>query len=541
MKKKTSVFASLTFKLPLYLAAFCIILSVANGIIGYRVFKSLFEKQYKDITEQICQTALSYIDADRIVHYAQTLEQDDAWVQTDAMLDKLTQTASLAYIYVTIPNSDYSSRIYIYDTIHPDVFVANPKAKKYYLGQINSLKSYTPDRIEELQNVMNKGESAIHFVYNNSGGHVTTSIPVIDSTGTVVAIMSIVKPMSEIREFKDSYRRTVALSSVAITLLFVLIFVFILLRRVVKPITLITKETSHFAEHPGSISDALAKIHGKNELAVLARSIEKMSADTKKYIADLTHVTAEKERISAELNVATQIQADMLPRVFPPYENHPEIELYASMDPAKEVGGDFYDFFLADDDHFVIVVGDVSGKGVPASLFMVIAKTLLHNVAMHSKSPADIFENVNDQLCEGNDAGLFVTCWLGVLTLSTGELVFSNAGHTQPVLYQNNRFCYLDTKPNLMLAAMNGMPYTEHHLQLQKGDRLFVYTDGVTEATNTKNELYGEERLLHAIQATENMNSKEILATVRKDIDSFVQSAQQFDDITMLELCLKVQ
>ncbi|MCR5725183.1 MAG: SpoIIE family protein phosphatase [Treponema sp.] len=534
-KKNFPGLASLSVKLPVCLALFCIILSIANGIIGYRVFQKLYERQYRTVTEQFARTALSYIDTNRITEYARTGMSDDAWRQSDNMLEILTETADIAYIYVTIPDETYTSRVYIYDTVNSQI----KKGHKYALGQVNSLQSYDADYIQNLKNVMEKGENYIRFTYNNTGGHVTTSVPVRTAGGEIVAIMSIVKPLSEVRSFKATYRNTVALSSTLITLFFVAIFVLMLLFRVVRPITVVTKETSHFAQHPGHVSKALAKIRGKNELAVLARSVEKMSADTKRYIEDLTHITAEKERIGAELNVATQIQADMLPRVFPPYENHPEIELFASMQPAKEVGGDFYDFFLADDDHFAVVVGDVSGKGVPASLFMVIAKTLIHNAAMHSLRPGDILQNINSQLCEGNDAGLFVTCWLGILTLSTGELVFCNAGHNQPIVCQNGSFRFLDTQPNLMLAAMEGMPYTEHRLTLAQGDRIFIYTDGVTEATDAGNQLYGEERLLDAISKTAGMTSREVLAEIRKDIDSFVQAAPQFDDITMLEMCIK--
>ena len=535
MKNKLSI-SSLGVKLPFYLALFCIILSTANAFIGYRVFKQLFERQYKDVTEQIAETALSYIDADRIVGYAMKPEPDDEWRETDHKLDVLTVTAQLAYIYVTIPSSDYKSRIYIYDTVHPDV----QGGKKYELGRTNSLEKYDEERINELKRVMNEGESEIHFVYNKTGGHVTTSIPVKDSYGKCVAIMSVVKPMHEVRDFKVQYRNTVLISSAGITALFVCIFVLMLIFRVVRPLRLITEETAHFAEHGGQIEVGnLAGVRGRDELGVLARSVEKMSDDMNQYIADLTHTTAEKERLSAELDVATQIQANMLPRIFPPYENHPEIELYASMSPAKEVGGDFYDFFIVDDDHFAIVVGDVSGKGVPAALFMVIAKTLLKNVIMQGKSPAEVFGIVNNQLCEGNDAGLFVTCWMGLLTLSTGELVFANAGHTSPVIRRDKKAEFLVSKPNLMLAGMEGMAYQEHSVMMKGGDRLFVYTDGITEATNAQNELYGENRLLAALNCAKVESSKEILSEIRADIDKFVGDAPQFDDITMLEFSLK--
>lgn len=536
IEQKKIMVGSLSIKLPIYLAAFCIILSFANALIGYRVFKSLFEKQYKNVTEQFAFTALSYINGDKIEYYASNPVEDEEWKETDRMLEELTENAYLAYIYVTIPDVNYESRIYIYDTVHSEV----ENGKKYELGKVNSLKKYTPERIEELKQVMIQGIPTIHFVYNNTGGHVTTSIPVKDSNGNNVAILSIVKPMSEVKEFKQSYRNAVLISSALITALFVFIFIFMLIFRVVRPLSLITNETAHFAEHGGKISGGvLSKIRGSDELAVLARSIEKMGIDMNKYIEDLTHTTAEKERLSAELDVATQIQANMLPRIFPPYHNHPELELFATMSPAKEVGGDFYDFFIIDDEHFAIVVGDVSGKGVPAALFMVIAKTLIKNVTMQGKSPAQIFEIVNNQLCEGNDAGLFVTCWLGILTLKTGELVFANAGHACPVIKHGNSAEFLSTKPNLMLAGMEGMTYQNHTITISRGDRLFVYTDGITEATNEDKELYGEERLLNALKSVKSLSAKEILKEVRKDIDTFVGSAPQFDDITMLECSLK--
>ncbi len=534
-KRKLRYLSSLIVKLPLYLALFCALLCMVNGLLGYRVFKGLFEEQYEDITQQFAYTALSYIDGDSILRYARDQEVDEEWRITDEKLNVLTNTANLAYIYVTVPDETFESRIYIYDTVHPDVV----NGKAYPLGQVNSLKRYDADYIDHLKQVMLQGDPYIRFVYNKTGGHVTTSIPVKNKNSEVVAILSIVKPMSEIKSFKSRYLSSTFYSSAIATLLFVIIYVIILVYRLINPIRLITHETAHFAEHKGMLTGRLNKIKGQSELSLLARSVEQMSADMLNYIDELTHATAEKERLSAELDVATQIQANMLPRIFPPYQNHPEIELFATMAPAKEVGGDFYDFFMVGEDHFAVVVGDVSGKGVPAALFMVIAKTLLKNAGTQGMGPAQIFELVNNQLCEGNDAGLFVTCWIGILTISTGELRFANAGHTSPVYYHNGTFEYLTSKPNLMLAGMDGMKYKEHSITLSKNDRLFVYTDGVTEATNSSNELYGEERLLKAIKQTEGLSTKEVLSVVRKDIDSFVKEAPQFDDITMLELLFK--
>ncbi len=527
--------SSLIIRLPLYIVVFCAILCVVNSLTGYRVFKSLFEEEYENITQQFAYTALSYIDGDRILDYAAGAPADDAWKETDEKLNVLTKTAMLAYIYVTVPDAKFESRTYIYDTVHPDVV----NGKAYPLGRTSSLKKYDANYIAQLKLVMLEEKPYIRFVYNETGGHVTTSIPVKDKNNATVAILSVVKPMSEVKSLKNRYLKSTFIFSAALTALFILIYIIVLSQIVIKPLVLVTHETANFARHKGELSGILKKIQGNNEIATLARAVEKMSVDMHRYIADLTHTTAEKERLSAELDVATQIQANMLPRIFPPYADHPEIELFASMEPAKEVGGDFYDFFMVDNDHFAVVVGDVSGKGVPAALFMVIAKTLIKNVGLQKKMPAQIFEQVNDQLCEGNDAGLFVTCWLGILTISTGELIFSNAGHTSPIIYHNNTVEYLTVKPNLMLAGLPGMKYNNHSVTLKPGDRLFVYTDGVTEATNEKNELYGEERLLNSITNKQHLSSKEILSEIRKEIALFEGDTTQFDDITMLELVLK--
>gem|GEM_PF-367306 len=527
--------ASLMFRLPLYIFLFCAILCIANGLIGYRVFKALFEEQYETITRQIAYTALSYLDGDSIAGYAAGKPADEAWTETDRKLNVLTRTSDLAYIYVTVPDSAFENRTYIYDTVHPQVV----NGKVIPLGRVSSLKKHDEKYIANLKQVMLEGKPYIKFSYNKTGGHVTTSIPVADSSGGIVGILSVVKPMSEVDALKDRYLKMTFILSALLTVLFVFIYILVLHHRLIRPLVLVTKETASFARHKGELSGLLTKVTGRDEIAILARAVEQMSVDMHQYIADLTHATAEKERLSAELDVATQIQANMLPRIFPPYADHPEIELFASMDPAKEVGGDFYDFFMTDSDHFAIIVGDVSGKGVPAALFMVVAKTLLKNVGLQESSPARIFEKVNDQLCEGNDAGLFVTCWMGILTLSTGDLVFANAGHTSPVIFHGGRVEYLTVKPNLMLAGMQGMKYKEHHTQLAPGDRIFVYTDGVTEATNAANELYGENRLILCMANRRTLSAKELLEAVRDDVNQFVGSAPQFDDITMLELSLK--
>ena len=307
-------------------------------------------------------------------------------------------------------------------------------------------------------------------------------------------------------------------------------------KRLTSPIIALSNDVKEISS--GNF-DYRAKIHDNDEIGDLAKSFNYMAMSLKDYIRDLATVTAEKERIGAELNVATQIQADMLPRIFPPFPERKEFDIYATMTPAKEVGGDFYDFFLIDDNHLGLVMADVSGKGVPAALFMVIAKTLIKNRALMGGTPSEILYDVNMQLCEGNEAELFVTVWLGILDISTGKVTASNAGHEYPALKRADEksFELIKTRQSPAVATMEGIKFRQNEFELHNGDILYIYTDGVAEATNSNEELYGTDRMIEALNKNSDAKIDEILVNMKRDVDDFTGEAPQFDDITML--CLK--
>lgn len=276
------------------------------------------------------------------------------------------------------------------------------------------------------------------------------------------------------------------------------------------------------------------------EVGNLARSYISMAEDLEIYVENLHKVTAEKERINAELSLASSIQAHMLPCIFPAFPEHDEFDIFATMTPAKEVGGDFYDFFMVDDTHIAAVMADVSGKGVPAALFMVIAKTLIKNYAQIGIEPCEVFTTVNRLLCDGNDAGLFVTAWMGVLDIASGKLTYVNAGHNPPLIRQDGgNFEYLKSRPGFVLAGMDTVKYRQYDLDIKPGDRLFLYTDGITEATSAANELYGEKRLSAYLNSHSDASAEDVLHGLKTDVDSFVGEAPQFDDMTMLMLDFK--
>lgn len=278
-----------------------------------------------------------------------------------------------------------------------------------------------------------------------------------------------------------------------------------------------------------------------DEFEDLAHAFNMMALDLNDYMENFAKVTAEKERIGAELDVAAHIQSSMLPCIFPAFPEQSEyFDIYATMNPAKEVGGDFYDFFMVDDTHLAIVMADVSGKGVPAALFMVIAKTLIKDHTTPGRDMGETFTRVNELLCESNSEGLFVTAFEGVLDLATGEFCFVNAGHEMPfICKKDGKYEPYKIRAAFVLAGMDEMRYKAGSIMLEPGDRVFQYTDGVTEATNKDNQLYGMDRLEKVLADNSDKEPMELLPIVKKDIDAFVGTAPQFDDITMLNLYFK--
>ncbi len=258
----------------------------------------------------------------------------------------------------------------------------------------------------------------------------------------------------------------------------------------------------------------------------------------KNMVIKQAEISSEASRIESELSVARSIQANMLPVSFPAFPSRDEFDIYATMAPAKEVGGDFYDFFMVDDRHVGIVMADVSGKGVPAALFMAIAKAMIKDHTEPEKQLNQTFAKVNNLLCESNSEGLFVTAFEGVLDLVTGEFIFVNAGHETPYICRKGKtFELYKLRPGFVLAGMEDMAYKTASVTFEPGDKLFQYTDGVTEATNAENKLYGQDRLTAVLEKYSSKTPTELLPLVRKDVDAFVGQAPQFDDITML--CLE--
>ena len=307
----------------------------------------------------------------------------------------------------------------------------------------------------------------------------------------------------------------------------------ILGKRIVRPLNTITRKIADLSEVNLEFTMEDEYRTG-DEIEVLAESFATLSHRTVEYVGEVRRVTAEKERIGTELHMANQIQESMLPSIFPAFPERSEFDIYATMDPAREVGGDFYDFFLIDQDHLCMVIADVSGKGVPAALFMMISKIIIQSCAMLGRGAGDILTRTNEALCSNNRMEMFVTVWLGILEISTGKLTAANAGHEYPAMLRNGKFELLKDKHGLVIGGMAGIEYKEYELMLKPGDKLFLYTDGVAEATMADNTLFGTGRMLDALNINPDGQPEELLKNVRKAVDEFVGESEQFDDLTMM-------
>ena len=534
MKKRIS---GLSAKLIASVLLLSVLLCVAISSMGYRQFTTVLEAEYNRSAYEIAETARTYLNADRLLEYLETGRTDAEYEAAQQKLDALVLSTNTYLIYVTSLSKDYTTSTYIFDAVHPDTGFS-----RYELGY--TAQDMDPAYQREVARIMTTGERSAVYFYSYteaSGAHTTAAIPVQDSSGQVVAFLGVEKAMTELDNARSTYVRNVMGITVLAVILFLTLYIGFLRRQVVSPILTITRETQRFAQDNVARVEVLDGIRKRDEIGVLAKAIGTMETDIVRYVQNLTAVTAEKERIGAELHVATQIQADMLPRNFPAFPQRGEFDIYATMTPAREVGGDFYDFFLIDPDHLAVVIADVSGKGVPAALFMVVAKTLIKNHAQAGLGPGRVFDLVNNQLCENNEAGMFVTAFLGILEISTGQFAYVSAGHNPPLVLRGGRADWLPGKRNFVLAGMEDIRYRQQQTVLEPGDRLFLYTDGVTEAQDPRGDFYTDARL----QAFWTQNElalqplPEQLQQLHSDIADFAGGAEQADDITMLLLQIK--
>ena len=515
-------------RLVLGLIIMSTVLVLTLTALGGAIYRRKMEVVYSREAFDTASIAAQLIDGDRIAEYRKTLKKDAYYESVHQTLQMIRQSTGVKYLYVVIPED---VQFYIWDTGEEgDEGVCDLGDTDEYYGNGYEIMhaAFSPD-----------AEQTMLVTNGDLYGYLASAyVAILDSRGQPAALASVDISMDIINHEIQRFYLIFLMVSLGIVLVSSLFYYSYIRRILIRPIHILNEDTRKLVSDQMEALGAFRnRVHTGDELQWLGESFEHMTRELEVYIQNLAAVTAEKERIGAELNVATRIQADMLPRIFPPFPSRKEIDLYATMNPAKEVGGDFYDFFLVDEDHLALVMADVSGKGVPAALFMVIAKTLIKNRTQMGGTPGEILYDVNNQLCEGNEEDLFVTVWLSILELSTGRGIAANAGHEHPVVrHKDGNYELVLYKHSPAVAAMEGIRFREHEYVLDPGDRLFVYTDGVPEATNSREELYGTDRMTEALNTLHDPSPRELLEYMKKDIDSFTGDAPQFDDVTMLAL-----
>ncbi len=534
----------------------CVLLGVILLVVGLGLYSLSLTKQYVShafyLSQNAAQSASHGTDsvglADRVMSIYRSLSDEErAETGTDGYRGRFAAEESspeydvLLHILTGFCNNTGISDVYLamYDEeTCAMVYIVDPDPEdRLYPGEWESV---TRKGMLKFLNWDGKGMLYDIDRTEKYGLMCTAGTPVFDEEGTVRAFVLVDVTVDNILTGMRDY----ALQITIVLLLAIALISWLMIRRMknalVKPINEIAaaareyvddrrsgvRETDHFA---------LLNIRTGDEVENLSLVMADMERDLSEYEENLTRVTAEKERIGAELSLAARIQAAMLPHVFPPFPDRTEFDIYACMTPAKEVGGDFYDYFLIDNDHLCVVMADVSGKGVPAALFMMASKIILQSCAMLGSSPGEILTKTNEAVCSNNPEEMFVTVWLGVLEISTGKLTAANAGHEYPVVkHADGRFEVLKDRHGLVIGAMDGTRYNEYEMQLAPGEKLFLYTDGVPEASNAEEHMFGTDRMLIALNRAPDAPPMRLLENVRSAVDSFVKDAEQFDDLTML-------
>ncbi len=462
----------------------------------------------------------------------ETVMETSEYEELTENMTKYAKANKESKIFIVYTDEDTENEVYLADVTYEG---------KYWAGSFSEAQIL---RVFDF-GYSDESEDRTFYIMKDPGSkrniYIGTSTIIASKTGKIVGELRVAISMkNEMRSFFVYLLRLIG-TIFGSTILILFITRLITDRKIIKPIKTIDEAASSFAKNGrNQEGDSLLqvpdlKIATGDELQTLAESIEQMGEDINTYMTNLAAITAEKERIGVELSMAREIQASMVPRNFPVFPDRTEFDIYASMAPAKEVGGDLYDFFLIDEDHLAIVVADVSGKGIPAALFMMVAKFLIKNTAESGVGPGSVFETVNHHLCENNDANMFVTAWMGVLTISTGKMVCANAGHEYPVICRKGgAYELLKDKHGFVLAGMDGICYEEYELNFNPGDKLFVYTDGVPEATNAAEEFFGMDRMVEVLNEEPGQSPKELLEQVEAGIEKFVDGSEQYDDVTML-------
>jgi len=465
------------------------------------------------------------------------------WITTD--LNRIKRGMNTDHLYCVVTDVDgsehpYETQFFLLSASEPDSVRSDNDV--FPLGKVIHVPRNRTLQDSMRQVVLASDSEKGHFEYSGNFADYYAFLDSFENHAVLVGV-SYSKTMMEETILKQA--RAGTWNAFIYEALLVALILNALFLYMIHPLTKVLEIIRNYTENKDS-ADANKKLSAitenyrafmvrNNEIGQLCQDFSGLTTEIDSYIKEIGEMTAKTERISTELRLAENLQASMLPNVFPPFPERREFDIYASMDPAIEVGGDFYDFFFMDEDHLCLVIADVSGKGIAGALFMMLGKLTLRSSAQVLSSPADILENANNAICDNNKNDMFITIWIGILELSTGILTASNAGHEYPALQKPGRpFELLKDRHHMVAGSFYDTKYKNYTLQLEPGTKLFVYTDGVPESTNSEKELFGTGRMLDALNGSKADDPKSLILSVTDSINAFVGEADQFDDITMM-------
>lgn len=449
-----------------------------------------------------------------------------AWLH--AAVNRIKQGHDIDYLFCVLSEEPYTDQFFLWSGADEDAVFSSNYEDIYPLGtQVTvstSQQQAMADAVSESSHLANAGEYVDYYAYY---GRIGDHQVLIGMTYNVSDINQNIRVQTE----KGAALAIVLQDMLSVLYLIMIYFV------VLKPLKSVQSSIRLYekTKKGEKVRKDLAKIENRNEIGELAEDISEMTKEIDEYVEQIEKITSERERVAAELELAARIQLSSLPNTFPPFPDRKEFDIYALMDPAKEVGGDLYDFFMIDDDHLALLIADVSGKGIPAALTMMMCLILIHNEVKQGNSPAAVLHTVNDELLSRNPEQMFISVWLGVLEISTGKLTAANAGHEYPFIKNpDGKYRIFRDKHGFVLGGMEDLYYKDYELQLSPGSRLFVYTDGLPEASDREGRMFGNDRIAKALNESCNDDVDHTIDHMREAVDQFVGSAEQFDDLTML-------
>ena len=518
-----------------------------SGTVAEEKFR-LFSDRYPDFLIQYAgEEALDALPAED-----QKLVAEIVYSWTLTRVNQIKRNFGASYLYCVVTDeggaAPYQEQVFLVSGADPDAVRGTAYHEVYTLGTRvsiadNPVLQDAMKAVVDRQKSAKSGGTAGRFEYSGSYADYYAYLDAFDGH---VALVGVSYKLSAMTEQIQALARQGTIRAVLLQALLVALILIHLIFYVIRPLKKVLWNIRRYTEDKdsGKVEESLSAVRKgragamvrNNEIGQLSEDFITLTHEMDEYAGRIRLSTAAEERIGTELDTARKIQAAVLPSVFPPFPDRHEFDIYAAMEPAKAVGGDFYDFFLIDQDHLCMVIADVSDKGIPAALFMMICKAILQNCAMLGRSPSEILRKTNEAICSNNPESMFVTAWVGILEISTGRLVASNGGHEYPAVYRakSGAFQLLQDRHGFVLGGMKESVYREYELQLEPGDRIFVYTDGVTDATNDFGNMFGLDRMLAALNRDPSAGPEQILRNVRQAVDGFVYSAEQFDDLTML-------